>query len=438
MIMKPKTQMSIYVTPILSLILFVLSLCLFGQGVKNINGRVVDATTLEPLPFAHIILVQSGVSTISNGEGDFALEISSAEHDTLKVSYIGYASSHVPIVSFALQPEKLIRLVEEPKKLAEVEVTGRKASPVDLIKEAVANIPSNYSAAPLGLESFYREQYKFVPKKVLRDGQPRKAGTGYKITEAVFEGYHPSYNAKDAKKNSLLHLINGRQVNITKEDDPESDSLMSNSMSSMGQKGGPYETLQYDLRQADKLDFLDSFKDYDYRIASFSNYQGKPTIKIEFDQRDDVKRCLFAGHIILEAATAAIIEIEFHYSKKKLDKAFHMKLLGIGFTSLDEYGTIQFRPDADRWVLSYIRKGRLARLDVNRKIKGHKIDASFEVNESFETLITKIKNRKPNPLLKEEVFGKRDLVTKKITNDYDPDFWKGYSVLLLESNEVKK
>ncbi|MFM7430803.1 MAG: hypothetical protein ACKO1F_12995, partial [Flammeovirgaceae bacterium] len=62
-------------------------------------------------------------------------------------------------------------------------------------------------------------------------------------------------------------LINGRQVNITKEDDPESDSLMSNSMSSMGQKGGPYETLQNDLRQADKLDFLDSFKDYDYRIA---------------------------------------------------------------------------------------------------------------------------------------------------------------------------
>jgi hypothetical protein len=430
--------MSIYVTPTLSLILFLLSLCLFGQGVKNINGRVVDATTLEPLPFAHIILARSGVSTISNGEGDFSLEISSAEHDTLKVSYIGYATGCVPIASFALQSEKLIRLAEEPKKLAEVEVTGRKASPVDIIKEAVANIPTNYSAAPLGLESFYREQYKFVPKKVLRDGQPKKAGTGYKITEAVFEGYHPSYNAKDAKKNSMLHLIKGRQVNITKEDDPESDSLMSNSMSSMGQKGGPYETLEYDLRQADKLDFLDSFKDYDYRITSFSNYQGKPTIKIEFDQRDDVKRCLFAGHIILEAATAAIIEIEFHYSKKKLDKAFHMKLLGIGFTSLDEYGTIQFRPDADRWVLSYIRQGRLARLDVNRKIKGHKIDASFEVNESFETLITKIKNRKPNPLPKEDVFGKREVVSKKITNDYDPDFWKGYSVLLLESNKVKK
>jgi len=430
--------MSIYATRILSLILFVLSLCLFGQGVNNIKGRVVDATTLEPLPFAHVILPQSGVSTISNGEGDFSLEFSSAEHDTLKVSYIGYASGYVPIAAFALQSEKLIRLVEEPKKLAEVEVTGRKASPVDIIKEAVANIPSNYSAAPLGLESFYREKHKYVPKKVLRDGQAKKAGTGYKVTEAVFEGYYPSYNAKDAKKNSLLHLIKGRQVNITKEDDPESDSLVSNALSSVGQKGGPYEPLKYDLRQADKLDFLDSFKDYDYRIASFSNYRGKPTIKIVFDQRDDINRCLFAGHIILEAATAAIIEIEFHYSKKKLDKAFQMKLLGLGFTSLDEYGTIQFRPDADRWVLSYIRQGRLARFDINRKLKGHKIDASFEVNESFETLITKIKSRKPNRLPKEDVFGKRDVVSKKITNDYDPDFWKGYSVLLLERNEVKK
>ena len=427
-----------YATPILSLILFVLSLCLFGQGVNNIKGRVVDATTLEPLPFAHVILLQSGVSTISNGEGDFSLEVSSAEHDTLKVSYIGYATGCVPIASFALQSEKLIRLAEEPKKLAEVEVTGRKASPVDLIKEAVANIPSNYSATPLGLESFYREQYKAVPKKALKDGQPKKAGTGYKVTEAVFEGYHPSYNAKDAKKNSMLHLIKGRQVNITKEDDPESDSLMSNALSSMGQKGGPYEPLEYDLRQADKLDFLDSFKDCDYRIASFSSYQGKPTIKIVFDQRDDINRCLFAGHIILEAATAAIIEIEFRYSKKKLDKAFHMKLLGIGFTALDDYGTIQFRPNGDRWVLSYIKQGKLARLDIDRKIKGHKIDASFEVNTIFETLITKIKSRNPNPLPKEDVFGKRDIVSKKITNGYDPDFWKGYSVLLLESNEVKK
>jgi hypothetical protein len=382
--------------------------------------------------------MRSGVSTISNGEGDFSLEVSSTERDTLRVSYIGYASGHVPIVSFAMQPEKVIRLTEEPKQLAEVEVKGTKTSAVELIKEAVANIPSNYSTAPLGLESFYREQYKFVPKKVLKDGQPKKVGTGYKVTEAVFEGYHPSYNAKDAKKNSMLHLIKGRQVNITKEDDPESDSLMSNALSSIGQKGGPYETLEYDLRQADKLDFLDSFKDYDYRIASFSNYQGKPTIKIVFDQRDDIKRCLFAGHIILEAATAAIIEIEFHYSKKKLDKAFHMKLLGIGFTALDDYGTVQFRPDGGRWVLSYIKLGKLARLDIDRKIKGHKIDASFEVDESFETLITKIKNRKPNPLPKEDVFGKREVVSKKITNDYDPDFWKGYSVLLLESNEVKK
>lgn len=429
--------MSIYVTPILSLILFVLSLCLFGQGINSVKGRIVDASTLEPLPFAHIILAQSGVSTISNGEGDFSLEVASTERDTLKVSYLGYTSRQVPIAAFALQPEKLIRLAEEPKQLAEVEVKGIKTSPIELIKEALAKIPLNYSAAPLGLESFYREQYKFVPKKVLRDGQPKKAGTGYKVTEAVFEGYHPSYNAKDAKKNSMLHLIKGRQVNITKKDDPESDSLMSNSMSSMGQKGGPYETLEYDLRQAYKLDFLDSFKDYDYRIASFSNYFGRPSIKIVFDQRDDVKRCLFAGHIILEAATAAIIEIEFHYSKKKLDKAFHMKLLGIGFTSLDEYGTIQFRPDAGRWVLSYIRQGRLARLDVNRKIKGHKIDASFEVHESFETLITKIKNRNPNPFPKGDVFGKRDMVSKKITDEYDPDFWKGYSVLLLESNDEK-
>ncbi len=416
-----------------STLLLLFSICLYAQDNLSITGRVIDAATLAPLPYAHVYLSAGGGNTISNAEGDFSIEAPSHKQDTLIVSYVGYSSGKVVVSSFLTQLEKVIGLKEEPKQLTEVEVKGTKTSPVELIKEALAKIPSNYSATPLGLESFYREQYKAFPKKLLKDGQPKKRGTGYKVTEAVFEGYYPSYNAKDAKKNSILHLIKGRQVNITKGDDPESDSLMSNALSSVGQKGGPYQPLDYDLRQAGKLDFLDSFKDYDYRIASFSNYRGKPTIKIVFDQRDDINRCLFAGHIILEASTAAIIEIEFRYSKKKLDKAFHMKLLGVGFTSLDDYGTIQFRPDGDRWVLSYVRQGKLARIDVDRKLKGHKIDASFEVNESFETLITKIKSRNPNPLPKEDVFGKRDVVSKKITNEYDPDFWKGYSVLLLEN-----
>ncbi|MFM8914252.1 MAG: carboxypeptidase-like regulatory domain-containing protein [Flammeovirgaceae bacterium] len=399
---------------------------------------MIDASTLTPLPYAHVYLSNARGNTISNGEGDFSIEATGNKQDTLIVSYVGYASSKVQVSSFLTQPEKVISLKEEPKELGEVEVKGARTSPVELVKEALAKIPSNYSAVPLGLESFYREQYRLAPKKFLKDGQTKKVGTGYKVTEAVFEGYHPSYNAKDAKKNSMLRLIKGRLVSVTKGDDPETDSLVSNALSSLGdEKGGAYEPLEYDLRKADRLDFLDSFEDYDYRVASFSNYHGKRTIKIEFDQRDDIKRCLFAGHIILDAATAAIIEIEFHLSKKKLDKAFQVKLLGFGITQLDEYCTIQFRPDDDRWVLGYIRRGNLTRLDINRKLKGHKIDASFEINQSFETLVTKIKSRNPNPIPKQELFGKRDEVSKKITNDYDPEFWRGYSVLLLE-NRVKK
>jgi len=68
------------------ILLFINSLLLAQTNEVIIKGTVYGDDTMEPLPFAHIIIDSTG--TTSNIYGDFELKISKT--DTLHFSYIGY------------------------------------------------------------------------------------------------------------------------------------------------------------------------------------------------------------------------------------------------------------------------------------------------------------------------------------------------------------
>ena len=73
--------------------LFLLSLiCMttvFGQGVV-VTGKVTDAVSGEPIPFATVAVVGTTVGTVTDMDGNYSLTI--GQGATLSFSYIGYAS----------------------------------------------------------------------------------------------------------------------------------------------------------------------------------------------------------------------------------------------------------------------------------------------------------------------------------------------------------
>ena len=83
-------------------ILFILAIffvCCGARGQNTqIKGVVTDSLTGEALPYASLLLKGTSVGTITNESGRFSLS-TSARSEILEVSYLGYDSKDIKIVS---------------------------------------------------------------------------------------------------------------------------------------------------------------------------------------------------------------------------------------------------------------------------------------------------------------------------------------------------
>jgi outer membrane receptor protein involved in Fe transport len=110
-----------------------------AQEHGEINGRVVDASTGEPLPGANVQIPGSSIGTTANTSGMFALKNLPPATYTLRVSYIGYqtrgamvtvSANAVARVDFALEPETI--------EMAQVVVTASREP--EEIQNAVVSV----------------------------------------------------------------------------------------------------------------------------------------------------------------------------------------------------------------------------------------------------------------------------------------------------------
>jgi hypothetical protein len=120
-----------------------------------ISGIIIDDDSREPLPFATIILKNSGKGTITNNSGEFGLKIS-REYltDTLSVSYLGFMKREIT-VGQALGNNFTISMKREFISIPEIIIKTQ--VPQEIIYKALAAIPRNYGNTPAMLTGFYRE-----------------------------------------------------------------------------------------------------------------------------------------------------------------------------------------------------------------------------------------------------------------------------------------
>lgn len=119
-----------------------------------ITAIVTDSDTDKPVPFAKIELTGSKLHTVANSSGEFNITPVINPADSLKVSGVGYESQTFPTTYIANHPK--IRLTPSNTELDEIVINVEQINPVDILREAILNIPKNYIQTDFNAECYVR------------------------------------------------------------------------------------------------------------------------------------------------------------------------------------------------------------------------------------------------------------------------------------------
>jgi len=200
-----------------TLLLIIILLFLNKAFAGKISGTVYDEKN-APLPYASILIKESGRGTTANQEGRYSLELTAGNY-TIVVQYVGYAKQEKKIhvensnlqLDFKLQPQQL--------KLNDVVVKSNAEDPAYAIIRNAIKKREEYRTA---LDSFTCEAYiktllktRTLPKKILGktvdSATWKQMGVDSNGKGVIFLSENITKIAYKAPDKVKLEVISGRQ-----------------------------------------------------------------------------------------------------------------------------------------------------------------------------------------------------------------------------------
>ena len=155
-----------------------MSMCLFVQAQVNIEGRVVNGNTGEPLPYVTIQVVGESAGAITDFDGYFKIQLSFLP-DSIRASYLGYSSVTLAVKD---KQEHVFTLYESAQAIGGIRVTPNRVNRADLIMKEAARNKKKYNPDKLDhieYESYTKVQLavnnvsdRFKKRRLFREMEP--------------------------------------------------------------------------------------------------------------------------------------------------------------------------------------------------------------------------------------------------------------------------
>lgn len=150
---------------ITSLLFLLFSIANFAQ----IKGTVSDSKG-NPIPFANIYIKDTYISTTSNDQGNYELNIKSAGNYTILFQYIGY-KTHKETVSYNLTGKEInVVLYDEDIQLNEIVISNKVNPANEIIRKTIAAKKENSKKTSHFTADFYSRgifRVKDLPKSIM-------------------------------------------------------------------------------------------------------------------------------------------------------------------------------------------------------------------------------------------------------------------------------
>ncbi|MDP4210133.1 MAG: carboxypeptidase-like regulatory domain-containing protein [Bacteroidota bacterium] len=367
-----------------------------------IRGKLVDQANKKPLMFANIYLDNTGIGTVSNGEGEFILKVPVDEQNhPIKVSYMGYRSQSFNFNDLS-RDYNVIPMELEAINIKEVIV--RTNDPISLIRGVIKNIPENYGRTPYVGTAFYRES-----------AMQNRQYVG--VAEAILSIYKSDYGNEMAE--DRIKVFKGRKSQDVKRMDTLVFKL----------QGGHYVATLLDLAKSPETFMLEKFFHvYNYQPVTTTNIEGRETYVIDFAQRKEIDDAFYTGRLYIDVNTLAIKKAEFSISPYGLKFAdqYLVKKRPIGYSVKTTSGhyMVDYREINGKWMLNHVRYEVKFKVDKKRLFSFSKTYTStvdLAMTDKDTVNVAKFKLResvKPN-----------DVFIDHVSSFYDEDFWGSYNII---------
>jgi len=373
-----------------------------------ISGRVTDAQSAEPLPYATIGISHRGRGTVTNFNGDFILRLNSQFlDDTLSVSYVGYVNRLIPVRSL---PGNILTISMERDYIPIPEIIIRAQDPHLIIRKILSSIASNYGTTPALLTGFYREG-------VYRRKEPQV------YSEAVVQIYKSPYAR--SLQNDQIKVLRSRKIENLEVKDTLAVRL----------KAGLSATLTLDVMK-NRFDFLDpaSFNSYEYHLTDIVTIDDQSAFVVSFRQREDITEPLMKGDIYINVDNYAVVLADFEINPLYIDQTAtsYISRLPRAYSMRPEYVRYRasYRTVNGRYYLSHVRG------DLGFLARGRKRLFNSRFNIFFELAVTDHRTTDVTRFDHDELAPAYSVFSNTITG-YDANFWKGFDFLKPEEDLVE-
>jgi hypothetical protein len=373
-----------------------------------ISGRVTDAESAEPLPYATVGISHRGRGTVTNFNGDFILRLDNQYiDDTLSISYVGYVNRLIPVRSL---PGNILTISMERDYIPIPEIIIRAQDPHLIIRKILSSVASNYGTTPALLTGFYREG-------VYRRKEPQI------YSEAVVQIYKSPYAR--SLQNDQIKVLRSRKIENLEVKDTLAVRL----------KAGLSATLTLDVMK-NMFDFLDpaSFNYYDYHLTDIVTIDDQSAFVISFRQREDITEPLMEGDIYINVDNYALVLADFEINPLFIDQTAtsYISRLPRAYSMRPEYVRYRtrYRNVNGRYYLSHVRG------DLGFLARGRKRIFNSRFNIFFELAVTDHRTTDVARFDHDEVAPAYSVFSNTITG-YDAGFWKGFDFLKPEDDLVE-
>lgn len=373
-----------------------------------ISGKITDAESSEPLPYATIGISRRGRGTVTNINGDFILRVSGeCLEDTLSVSYVGYVNRRIPVKSL---PGNYMTISMDRDFIPIPEIIIRAQDPLLIIRKTISSVASNYGTTPALLTGFYREG-------VYRRKEPQI------YSEAVVQIYKSPYAR--SLQNDQIKVLRSRKI----------ENLEAKDTLAVRLKAGLSASLSLDgMRHL--FDFLDpeSFNSYDYHLTDIVTIDGQTAFVISFSQKNWVTEPLMQGDVYIDVDNYSVVLAEFEVNPLHIDQTGESLIsrLPREYSMKPEYVRYRarYRQVEGRYYLAHVRG------DLGFLARGKKKLFSSRFNIFFELAVTDYRTDNVVRFDHEELAPAYSIFSRTI-NGYDAEFWQDFDFLKPEEDLVE-